>query len=106
MAKHELALNCFWTEPVEASKADILLLKNLLNRYNLKLVSIHSLTFTRPDLELFHNSKNLNALEDYLFCYIDLARQLDCSNLVFGSPKTRNTYGMSKQNANEILIAT
>ena len=100
----ELALNCFWTEPVEASKADIILLKNLLNRYQLKLVSIHSLTFTRPDLELFCGRPNLNALEDYLFRYFDLARQLDCSNLVFGSPKSRNTYGMSKQNMDEIFL--
>ena len=100
----ELALNCFWTEPVEASKNDILLLKNLLKRYHLKLVSIHSLTFSRPDLELFSSSANLCVLEDYLFRYIDLARQLDCSNLVFGSPKTRNTYGMSKQNMDEIFL--
>ena len=100
----ELALNCFWTEPVEASINDILLLKNLLKRYHLKLVSIHSLTFTRPDLELFRGSANLNALEDYLFRYFDLARQLDCSNLVFGSPKSRNTYGMSKQNMDEIFL--
>ena len=100
----ELALNCFWTEPVEASRNDILLLKNLLKRYQLKLVSIHSLTFTRPDLELFRGSANLNALEDYLFRYFDLARQLDCSNLVFGSPNTRNTYGMPKQNMDQIFL--
>ena len=100
----ELALNCFWTEPVEASKNDILLLKNLLKRYHLKLVSIHSLTFSRPDLELFCSSAKLIALEDYLFRYFDLARQLDCSNLVFGSPKSRNTYGMSKQNMDEIFL--
>ena len=100
----ELALNCFWTEPVEASKNDILLLKNLLKRYHLKLVSIHSLTFSRPDLELFSSSANLSVLEDYLFRYIDLARQLDCSNLVFGSPKTRNTYGMPKQNMDQIFL--
>jgi len=100
----ELALNCFWTEPIETSRNDILFLKNLLNRYHLKLVSIHSLTFTRPDLELFRDSAKLNELEDYLFRCIDLARQLDCSNLVFGSPKTRNTYGMSKQNLDEIFL--
>ena len=45
----ELALNCFWTEPIEASKNDILLLKNLLKRYHLRLVSIHSLTFSEKN---------------------------------------------------------
>ena len=49
----ELALSCFWEEPLDVDRNEILWLKNELAAYQIKLVSLHSLTYTRPELELF-----------------------------------------------------
>ena len=49
----ELALNCIWEEPTKISNHDLYDLLILLKNYNLNVVSLHSLTYTRPDLMLF-----------------------------------------------------
>lgn len=100
----ELALNCFWEEPVDATTAQIKNLQTEIRSRGLTLVSLHSLTFTRPDLELFGERERLKKLTEYLHRYLELARQLGCANVVFGSPKSRKTYGRSWEDLNRIYL--
>jgi len=100
----ELALSCFWEEPTEISNEDIKWLKLMLSSYQLKLVSLHSLTYSRPDLELFGGHRKRKDLIDYLKKYCELANNLDCQNIVFGSPKSRTTYGLNRDELDKIFI--
>lgn len=100
----ELALSCFWDEPVEVSVTELKWLKKELEMRALEPVSLHSLTFTRPDLELFKTKKKRSELADYLIAYCDIANVLGCKNVVFGSPKSRVTYGKSRDELNSIFL--
>ena len=100
----ELALSCFWDEPTEVNKTEVKWLKNELAARAIEPVSLHSLTFTRPDLELFNSAKQRSELRDYIVSYCDLANKLGCKNIVFGSPKSRVTYGKSRDELNHIFL--
>ena len=62
----ELALSCFWEEPIEVDNSELFWLRNELKARDLKLVSLHSLTYTRPDLEVFYSSEKRASLLNYL----------------------------------------
>jgi len=100
----ELALSCFWEEPTEVSISDLRWLKKELEVRAIEVVSLHSLTFTRPDLELFNSRQQRLDLTDYLKNYADIASALDCKNIVFGSPKSRITYGKSREELNDVFL--
>jgi sugar phosphate isomerase/epimerase len=100
----ELALSCFWEEPTLSTKSQIQWLKEQLEKFQLEISALHSLTFTREDLELFGSSKKRFELLDYTKRYIDLANLLECRNIVFGSPKSRKTNGKSKLECDEIFL--
>ena len=88
----ELALSCIWDEPTTISIDEIQWMKTQLDSRSISLVSLHSLTYTRPDLSLFKDSGSYIELASYIQSYISIARALDCPNLVFGSPKARLNY--------------
>ncbi len=100
----ELALSCFWEEPIEVDNSELFWLRNELKARDLKLVSLHSLTYTRPDLEVFYSSEKRASLLGYLKAYRDIAYDLGCKNLVFGSPKSRVTYGKNKSELDDIFF--
>jgi len=100
----ELALNCLWQEPTEISKDDLKWLKTMISDYQLKLISLHSLTYSRPDLEIFLDYTKRKDFIRYLKKYCDLARELDCQHIVLGSPKSRVTYGRSKEELDKIFL--
>ena len=88
----ELALSCIWDEPTTISIDEIQWMKTQLDSRSISLVSLHSLTYTRPDLTLFKGSDSYIELASYIQSYISIARELGCPNLVFGSPKARHNY--------------
>ena len=100
----ELALSCFWDEPTEANKTEVKWLKNELAARAIEPVSLHSLTFSRPDLEIFNSKKQRSELRDYIVSYCDIANKLGCKNIVFGSPKSRVTYGKCRNELNHIFL--
>jgi sugar phosphate isomerase/epimerase len=100
----ELALSCFWDEPAAVGVQELRWLKNELTVREIEPVSLHSLTFTRPDLELFMGSKQRSELSDYLKIYADIANSLGCKNIVFGSPKSRTTYEKPREELNDIFL--
>jgi len=100
----ELALSCIFEEPTEISDDEMNWLKDILKKYNMRVSALHSLTYTREDLELFGNTKKREELLEYILKYIDLAKELKTTNIVYGSPKSRNIYGYSMEQANVIFL--
>ncbi|WP_167482969.1 sugar phosphate isomerase/epimerase family protein [Leptospira perdikensis] len=100
----ELALNCFWEEPTTVSKAKLDWLNDLLKVNSLRVSALHSLTFTREDLELFGSEAKRAEMLDYLKKYIDLAVGLGCKDIVLGSPKARKKNGKKKEDCNQIFL--
>ncbi len=100
----ELALSCFWDEPVVVPKSKQLKLKETLTKYGLEVSGLHSITFTREDLELFGSEAKREELSDYFKRYIEIAENMNCCNIVFGSPKARKRNGLDPRKCDEIFI--
>lgn len=100
----ELALNCIFEEPTNMTFDEIYWLKNILNKYNITISALHSLTYTRDDLELFSNKEKREELLEYILKYIDLAKELETKNIVYGSPKSRKIYNYSLKEASSIFL--
>jgi sugar phosphate isomerase/epimerase len=100
----ELALSCFWEEPTDVEKSKIDWLKNLLEKHNLTISALHSITYTRPDLTLFESDDMRNKLFDYILKYVYLAKELKCKNIVFGSPNSRKLNGKNLIDCNKIFL--
>lgn len=100
----ELALSCFWEEPAHASRSDVSWLRQELASRSLAVSALHSVTFTRPDLELFGGSGARGDLRDYVLRYVELARELDCRNIVFGSPRARRMHDRAREECDDIFL--
>jgi len=85
----EIAPSCIWNEPVEASKDQIMELKELVERNDLVIPAFHALLYTRPDYYLFGDETVRKITVDYLKKLIALAGELSIKVLVYGSPKSR-----------------
>lgn len=94
----ELAPSIIWEEPILSKSAERKVIKEMIISSNLKLVGLHSLLFTRPDLKMFKNEINQINLKKYIFKLIDLCLDLGGSQIVFGSPKNRELCGKSYKN--------
>ena len=94
----ELAPSIIWKEPILSKSAERKRIKEMIISSNLKLVGLHSLLFTRPDLKMFKNAINQINLKKYIFKLIDLCFDLGGSQIVFGSPKNRELCGKSYKN--------
>lgn len=100
----ELSLNSIFEEPTKMSKQNLRWLKNLFQSYDISISALHSLTYTRPDLELFNDPSKREELIEYMKFYFDIAQELNTKNLVYGSAKTRDLYNYSKTEADNIFI--
>jgi D-psicose/D-tagatose/L-ribulose 3-epimerase len=79
-----------WRErPLDATAAEIAAYRRAWEDRGLRIVSLQSLLFDRPDLQLFGDARTRAALSDFLRAMIDLAAGLGAHVLVFGSPKNR-----------------
>lgn len=92
-----------WRErPLEASSADIAAYRRAWADRGLPIVSIQSLLFGRPDLQLFGDERSRVAMLDYLCRIIELSAALGARTLVFGSPKNRVRGSLPMTNAFDI----
>lgn len=92
-----------WRErPLEASSADIAAYRREWADRGLPIVSIQSLLFGRPDLQLFGDARSRAAMLDYLRGIIELSAALGARALVFGSPKNRVRGSLSMTNALDV----
>ena len=89
----ELAPSCIWEEPANITTKEILEFNKKIKKIGLEIVGLHSLLFTRPDLQLFKNKQNRDQTIKYIFQLIDICSYLEGKQLVFGSPKNRVLHG-------------
>lgn len=100
----ELALNAIFAEPAFLPDGELIALQQEIAKRGLVVSALHSLTFTRGDLELFGDLKKREDLLGYLVEYIRIARLLKCDNLVFGSPSARKMHGRNKSECDNIFL--
>lgn len=101
----ELALNAIFDEPAALADSEVVVLHREISKRGLSVSALHSLTFTRPELELFGAPNRREALLDYLLQYARIARLLKCRHLVFGSPSARRTHGLPRSECNDIFLS-
>jgi D-psicose/D-tagatose/L-ribulose 3-epimerase len=79
-----------WRErPLDATTAEIAAYRRAWEDRGLRIASLQSLLFDRPDLQLFGDTAARVGMSDFLRGMIDLAAGLGAHALVFGSPKNR-----------------
>jgi sugar phosphate isomerase/epimerase len=86
----EIAPTRIFKNPYEQSLDTLIQFrKSIENNEKLKLVSMQSLIYSRPDLTLFGSIEKRDELKEYIKKAINFASILGIGNLVFGSPKNR-----------------
>lgn len=85
----EIAPTKFDQDPYNKLNLALDIKKNLLDRYNLPIISMQSLLFGTEGLMLFHNQESRANLKTYLKKAIIYAKTINCPVLVFGNPKNR-----------------
>ncbi|NPE27413.1 sugar phosphate isomerase/epimerase [Methanococcoides sp. SA1] len=85
----EIAPSAIWQEPTKVNQGEIVEFIELIHSYGLKIISMHSLTYTHPELKMFSTLETREKLKEYLFELIDLASKLNCPVMIFGSPQSR-----------------
>jgi sugar phosphate isomerase/epimerase len=89
-----------WRErPLEASPADIASYRRAWEDRGLPIVTIQSLLFGRPELQLFADERRRAEMLDYLRRIVALSAELGARSLVFGSPKNRIRGSLSMPDA-------
>lgn len=89
-----------WRErPLEASGAEVAAYRRYWEDRGLSIVSLQSLLFGHPEMQLFGDAMARKTMRDYLYRTIDLGADLGARALVFGSPKNRRRGSMPLSDA-------
>ena len=79
-----------WRErPLDATGEEVAAYRREWEDRGLRIVSLQSLFFGQPELQLFGDDASRTAMSEYLLRMIDLGAALGAHVLVFGSPKNR-----------------
>jgi D-psicose/D-tagatose/L-ribulose 3-epimerase len=89
LAGVELAPTKWRDDPYATPSSDVLHYRRYWEDRGLKVISLQSLLFGKPELHLFGTDASRVALLDYLKRSIDFAATLGATALVFGSPRNR-----------------
>lgn len=85
----EFSASMLWQEPVEADVSKISDFKKKVWSFGLEFSSMHSLTYTRPDLTFFDSDGKRKDLVEYIISLGRIANLLEIPVMVFGSAKSR-----------------
>jgi len=102
----ELSPSMLWREPLDATQTDLNRLKEDLNNYRFEISSMHSLTYSRPDLVFFDSEDTRDRLIQYVLGLGRMARTLRIPVMVFGSAKSRTIGGRDREKCMGILTDT
>jgi sugar phosphate isomerase/epimerase len=100
----ELAPTKIWDEPLDASNSEIGEYVNFWSDFGIRIVSLQSLLFNKPDLQLFLSDESRLEMQRYLAGIIELASKLGAQILVFGSPKNRTRGDLDSATAEKIAV--
>ncbi|HTI63759.1 MAG TPA: sugar phosphate isomerase/epimerase family protein [Gemmatimonadaceae bacterium] len=95
----ELAPTAWRERPLDAAQADVLALRRWWQDHGIAIVSLQSLLFGRPELQLFGSDSTRAAMLDHLRRTVDFAALLGARALVFGSPRNRRRGSMPLHDA-------
>jgi len=85
----EVAPSRIWREPVDVPQEERRSLARSLGEYGIRVISLHSLLYTRPDLGLFRGEETDRRTILYLRQLAELGADLGARWMVFGSPGNR-----------------
>lgn len=100
----EIAPTKVWDEPLAASDSEIESYVEFWRGFGIQIVSLQSLLFNKPDLQLFLSDESRSEMRRYLEGIIELASKLGAQILVFGSPKNRTRGEVGSATAEKIAI--
>lgn len=98
----EIAPTTWRERPLEASSAEVAAYRRSWEDRGLSIMSLQSLLFGHPEMQLFGDPTAREAMRDYLCRTIDLGAELGARTLVFGSPKNRRRGSMPLKDAMSI----
>jgi D-psicose/D-tagatose/L-ribulose 3-epimerase len=90
----EVAPSRIWGEPVDALAGERKAFVRSLEEYGIRVISLHSLLYTRPDLGLFRGEETNRKTILYLQQLAELGSELGARWMVFGSPGNRRKEGL------------
>ncbi|MDD1664077.1 MAG: sugar phosphate isomerase/epimerase [Methanomicrobiales archaeon] len=85
----EVAPSRVWGEPVDTLPGERKAFVESLEDYGIRVISLHSLLYTRPDLGLFRGEDTDRKTVLYLQQLAELGAELGARWMVFGSPRNR-----------------
>src|SRR5215475_6183753 len=100
----EVAPTRVWPNWEGINAASTRAFRQLIKSAGLRISSLQSVLFQKPELRLFGSSADREALYQHLCFCADLAVELGAECLVFGSPKNRDRGPLSEEDA--LAIAT
>lgn len=102
----ELSPSMLWSEPLDATIPDLTRLREELSRYEFEISSMHSLTYSRPDLVFFDSEDTRDQLVRYIHRLGRMAQMLEIPVMVFGSARSRTIGGRDRRKCINILTDT
>lgn len=99
----EIAPTTIWPDPLVSTVEDRRACRDRWLNRGLPILSLQSLVFGRPDLQLF-DPRTRGALKDRLLGILEVARDLGAGPLVFGSPRNRTRGALTAEAALEIAV--
>jgi D-psicose/D-tagatose/L-ribulose 3-epimerase len=99
----ELSPSMIWPEPISVPDSEIISFKEKVNAWGLEISSMHSLTYTKPDLSFFDSTVTRRKLIQYIVDLGRLANLLKIPVMVFGSAKSRMIGNRDRERCYDIL---
>lgn len=99
----ELSPSMVWEEPVDVPIQEIEAFGRKVRSFGLEFSSIHSLTYTRPDLTFFDSKDSRKRLISYIIEMGHIANMLMVPVMVFGSAKSRQIEGRPRAQCYKIM---
>ncbi len=100
----EFSSSMVWREPTVAPKEEMGRFRKLVLGRGLTFCSMHSLTYTRPDLNFFSSENHRLQLIEYIVSLGQVANFFEIPVMVFGSGRTRAIGDRNREEAMKILI--
>ncbi|MCB0790282.1 MAG: TIM barrel protein [Flavobacteriales bacterium] len=98
----ELVLPMAFADPVRATVDEIAEERHFWHDHGIEVVSVQSLVFGRPELQLFGDGAVRAELIDHLVRMAEVAAACGAARMVFGSPASRLRHGLSMPEAMKI----
>jgi sugar phosphate isomerase/epimerase len=98
----EVAPTLLFDDPADASTDESASVRDFYNRKGLAIIAMQALLFGHPELCIFESETSREKTISYLEKIIGIAGQLGVAAMVFGSPKNRQTRGVSSGKIDDI----